>query len=370
MDGDVCGKELYKELESVKGEKYLRPLLIYPYRSVIAAVRSMFSERVDIEKLMVHYKKRKIQEGHYFDIYDGAMFKDLLTSWGTPFHDLLHPLFLTLNVDWFQPFSNSVYSCGAIYLSINNFPREDRLKQENIILVGLMPGGSEANTTHIMSYLTPLVNDLIEFYEEGVEVKTLAHPNGVKFYGALLAVACDIPACRKIGGFMGHGSKFACNKCEDQFEMVNSRPDFSGAFNPTLRTRESNYKAAMRWKNASSSKEREDLEQEEGCRYSELHRLPYFDVVRQSIIDPMHNLLLGTCKRMAKNWDFEKKQLQKMQEKANLVQLPAGFESLSPKRISSNFSNFKADTWRSWVLLYSAFVLIGTINRFVKETEQ
>ena len=30
-----------------------------------------------------------------------------------------------------------------------------------------------------------------------------------------------------------------------------------------------------------------------GVRWTELARLPYFDIVRQSIIDPMHNLLLG-----------------------------------------------------------------------------
>lgn len=32
---------------------------------------------------------------------------------------------------------------------------------------------------------------------------------------------------------------------------------------------------------------------EHGVRWTELARLPYFDLVRQTIIDPMHNLLLG-----------------------------------------------------------------------------
>lgn len=33
-------------------------------------------------------------------------------------------------------------------------------------------------------------------------------------------------------------------------------------------------------------------------RFAELCRLPYFDLVRMVVIDPMHNLLLGMCPHM------------------------------------------------------------------------
>lgn len=46
---------------------------------------------------------------------------------------------IMLNVDWFQPFKNTNYSVGAIYLTILNLPRSQRFKKENIILVGLIP---------------------------------------------------------------------------------------------------------------------------------------------------------------------------------------------------------------------------------------
>ena len=39
--------------------------------------------------------------------------------------------------------------------------------------------------------------------------------------------------------------------------------------------------------------QRDEFFANHGVRWSELARLPYFDIVRQSIIDPMHNLLLG-----------------------------------------------------------------------------
>ena len=43
-----------------------------------------------------------------------------------------------MNVDWFEPYDRRVYSVGAIYLTIQNLPREERCKPENIILVGII----------------------------------------------------------------------------------------------------------------------------------------------------------------------------------------------------------------------------------------
>ena len=40
----------------------------------------------------------------------------------------------------------------------------------------------------------------------------------------------------------------------------------------------------------------------EGCRYSCLLELPYFDPVRMLSIDPMHNLFLGTGKHILQLW--------------------------------------------------------------------
>jgi hypothetical protein len=45
-----------------------------------------------------------------------------------------------------------------------------------------------------------------------------------------------------------------------------------------------------------------ELELSFGCRYSSLLELPYFDAPRMLCIDPMHNLFLGTGKRMLSIW--------------------------------------------------------------------
>lgn len=56
---------------------------------------------------------------------------------------------------------------------------------------------------------------------------------------------------------------------------------------------------AFKWKNLPPDK-REAHFNLHGARWFELARLPYFDPVRMSVIDPMHCLLLGVLPRMGR----------------------------------------------------------------------
>lgn len=51
--------------------------------------------------------------------------------------------------------------------------------------------------------------------------------------------------------------------------------------------------AAEKYLAASTAAEREKLFKEDGVRYYEFSRLSYFDPIRMTIVDPMHNLFLG-----------------------------------------------------------------------------
>ena len=59
---------------------------------------------------------------------------------------------------------------------------------------------------------------------------------------------------------------------------------------------------AKKVKNSKTYSERNSLRSAHGCRYCEFLRLPYFDPIRMVIIDPMHNLYLGTAKHMLRVW--------------------------------------------------------------------
>ena len=65
-----------------------------------------------------------------------------------------------MNVDWFQPFKHTSYSVGAIYVVILNLPRAERFKEENVLLLGLMPGPKEPKL-NLNTYLRPIVDYLL-----------------------------------------------------------------------------------------------------------------------------------------------------------------------------------------------------------------
>ena len=61
------------------------------------------------------------------------------------------------------------YSVGGIYLVIQNLPRDERFKEENVILIGCIPGPNEPHLS-IDSYLLPLIEELKLAYAEGITV--------------------------------------------------------------------------------------------------------------------------------------------------------------------------------------------------------
>ena len=76
--------------------------------------------------------------------------------------------------------------------------------------------------------MVPLVQELQEFWSPGVRLFTAESPRfKPKFKLALMCVACDIPAARKVCGFMGRAN-LGCSQCLKPFPSVNDRKDRSG----------------------------------------------------------------------------------------------------------------------------------------------
>ena len=99
-----------------------------------------------------------------------------------------------------------------------------------------------------------------------------------------------------------------------------------------------------------------------GVRYSELLRLPYFDCVRFTIVDPMHTLFLGTAKRMMEIWlqvsILTRADLQVAQNKVDATHVPSNLGRI-PFRIANSFAGFTAEQWKAWVTVFSLFALFG-----------
>ena len=184
-------------------------------------------------------------------------------------------------------------------MTIQNLPRDVRFKPENIIIVGIIPGPREPSRT-VNSYLTPLVLELQKTWISGFSLPThLGIDITVKL--ALSCVACDILASRKVSGFLGHCAALGCNKCMKVFSThADGFRDYSGYDEENWQKRDG---VTYRHTIDQVAKETTQTgisaaESRYGVRYSVLLALPYFDAVRFTVVDVMHNLFLGTAKRM------------------------------------------------------------------------
>ena len=187
---------------------------------------------------------------------------------------------IMLNIDWFRLCKHIEYSVGAIYLTVMNLPRTLQFKQENVILIGLIPGPSEP-PHDINPFLRPLVEVLKQLFS-GVEMHVQSFSEKQLIHCALLCVACDVPASRKVCGFLGHSASLGCSKCLKQFPGKAGEQDYSGFANRAkwacrdVKSHRQNVNEIMKFPTKTG---REKMESNLGCRYSALLYLAYFDPV-------------------------------------------------------------------------------------------
>ncbi|KAG1441711.1 hypothetical protein G6F56_011360 [Rhizopus delemar] len=254
------------------------------YNSVTTTIRN-FMICSGFTESLVKWQSREEVPGRYMDIYDGAVWKTLKTDSANPVpfvEEFPHNLMMTLSVDWFLPYKGTQQSSGAIYPTIQNQPRDQQI-------------------SHL---LDPMVNELLEL-QHGVKIQT--YSQGVVQVKAILTlVGCDLPAAKKVSGFTAINSKNTCHKCNMHFAACPVYPNRRNFTNFDIatwipRTKERTQQGAETWLNSTPS-ERLLLEAENGTRWTALHRLSYFDAARFTVIDPMHNLFLGTCLKMVRIW--------------------------------------------------------------------
>ena len=325
---------------------------------------SLLLNRTDFINLCGHWKNMSDTPRIYKSVYDGHVWKTFNSLDGENFFSNKFNFGLMLNVDWFKPCKHTEYSVGAIYLTVMNLPRKVRFKQENVLLIGLIPGPKEPKYS-LNSMLHPLVQELLKFWE-GVNINIVASCKSVKVRCGLLCVACDIPASRKVCGFLSHSANYGCSKCLKKFPGTVGAKDYSGFVRSTWpkQTLDEHRKKVGLMKKCTAIAARKKLEASYGCRYSCLLDLPYFNPITMTIIDPMHNLYLGMAKHMLQIWIdlsiISKSDVQAIQTFVDSVQTPQHVGRI-PYKIASSFSGFTADQYKNWTNLYSLMALKGIL---------
>lgn len=290
-----CNTPLMKKIKC-KGRYTFKPRMLYCYRSIKESIGALM-RRQDFWKNCNSWRNRSGSEG-MADIYDGNVWKTFLRD---GFLSSPNNLGLMLNVDWYQPFKHSTpYSLGMIYLVVLNLPRDERFKVENVMVVGVIPGPKEPRKS-INTFLGPLVQELLQFWT-GCWLQGSRHEMFVR--AALMCISCDIPASRKVAGYVGHNAILGCSRCLKKFptHQFGEKPNYGG-FSPEIwPARDPSIQKIKAYEhlNAATEAERKEIERNYGIRYSVLYELPYLDIVRFLVVDPMHALFLGVAEHTMK----------------------------------------------------------------------
>ena len=353
-----CNTLLFKLNKSVLGKEVCTPVSLFCYNSIIKGLENFF-KRDGFYELCQHWRHLPTSGDVLHDIYDGRVWKDFQVQDGLPLLKSPSTIGLMLNLDFFQPFKHTAYSVGAIYLGVMNLPREKRFLSENILLVGIIPGPHEPKSLNFI--LRPLVDELNKLWH-GVNIE---YSKGTIFLRALLlSVACDSPAARKVAGYSNYNALKGCLKCLKEFPYINElhKPNYGGfdVENWERRCSSDHHKWAKKWQRCKTLDERKLVEKSYGVKYSILLELPYFDPSRMVVIDPMHNLLLGTGKKMIETWKetdlLTNAKLQEVQKIVDSFACPSDIGRI-PFKIASGFAGFTADQWKNWILVFSLVCL-------------
>ncbi|XP_050229112.1 uncharacterized protein LOC126678253 [Mercurialis annua] len=187
-----------------------------------------------LQRLFMSRKISPFMRWHYEQCKDDGTLKHPADSLAWKHFDELHKSFasdprnvrLGLPSDGFPPFTNSKtpYSIWPVILIPYNVPPWMCMKQSNLILSTLIPGPDGPGDA-IDVYLQPLIEELKELWDNGVETFDASIEKKFRLHAALLWTINDFPAYGNLSGWSTKGRLACpcCNKDTSWRRLSNSR---------------------------------------------------------------------------------------------------------------------------------------------------
>ncbi|KIM24774.1 hypothetical protein M408DRAFT_37829, partial [Serendipita vermifera MAFF 305830] len=187
-----------------------------------------------------------------------------------------------------------------IVMTCLNLPPQERHREENLYVVAVLPGRHQQ--ADINPSLEPLIDELLCYWHEGtyfVGVPGITGPRLIRC--ALVQLVCDLPAARKVAGFMGHSATYMCSVCKASLHALE---DIDSYNIPEMQRKSSTHiQRAREYLDTLQEDGIESAERSlhprtdsESVRWSVLNKLPYWDPVKCTVLDAMHMVLLGNCR--------------------------------------------------------------------------
>ncbi|XP_051140311.1 uncharacterized protein LOC127257857 [Andrographis paniculata] len=206
----ICGKPRYKETNGkAVAIRYMFYLPITP------RLKRLYVSSQTASHMRWHADHRHANTDDICHPCDSTTWKEL---------DAKYPSFgceprnirLGLCTDGFQPFGQSgrQYSCWPVVVTPYNLPPNMCLKEEYLFLSLVVPGGANPKQK-IDIYLQPLIEELTNLWNNGVETYDSSLRQNFRMKAALLWTIGDLPAYSMMSGW-GTSGKTACPICQDQ----------------------------------------------------------------------------------------------------------------------------------------------------------
>ena len=301
----VCGTTLTRPciVKDVEIQTPIKPFVFFDFKDWVAGLvsRPGYEDRID------DAWARSNLGPEMNDIFDSDFLRDFIGPDGKRRYSEGegegHYAF-TLCVNFFNPNLNKQagkkVSIGIISLACLNLPISEWYKPENMFLAGIIPGPKEPPLNTLNHYLTPIIDDFLDFWDPGVWFsRTSNYPTGRVVRCALIAVVCDLPAARKIAGFASFHHQHFCSVCHcTKLEEGYGSTDYELW---RWRTNAECREFSNTFANAPNVSQQAAAFEAGGIRFSELSCLSYFDLARCVVVDAMHNLFLGLVKEHFRN---------------------------------------------------------------------
>ena len=300
-DSLECGAKLLRR-RNIRGQIDFSPVKTYLHQD-FKQWMARFLSRPGIEELIeaTTTRARQRSDGDVIHgILEAAGLRNFAGPDGKPFLDAPPGqirLVWSFSADAFNPFFNreakQTVSSTGIYLVCNNLPEDVMQRPENMYFVGAAPGPKKPSLTELNHFVDLIVQDFLDFWVPGVTfTRTAKHHDGVHTHAVIVPVICDALGARQAVGLGAVTSKFFCTFCYLPIQNLENFNKESWPPRDLQRHREH----ARMWLEADAPT-REALFKHTGIRWSPFLKLPYFDPIRFTVIDTMHNLYLGLLQR-------------------------------------------------------------------------
>ncbi|KAJ7170889.1 hypothetical protein C8R43DRAFT_1120617 [Mycena crocata] len=366
-----------------------RPHLQFPTKSLaeqLAVLLAAPGMEDEIEESLGKAKSRV--PGKWTNIFDGKVCQELPTAEGSRFffpseEEVANGelrIGVTMGVDWFSylrsQISASHTSCPMSY-SIINLLAHHRYIPHFVPHRQPSPGGNNAwakgsKSRSVPTLLRPLINKLLRLWKDGVVIVTPKYPQGRLVRVALVAVVCDKPAAHKLGGFGSHSHTNFCTMCWISQEFKASPNTFKeNGFEE--RTDARHRELQKEYLKCTSKSARDAFVKKYATRWSELHRLPYFNLCEMIVIDPMHNLFLGVVKTHFYHIWVQLNVLRKTKELRSLhtilskLQLPAHLGRLPSLIGEPAGGSLTADQWLNFCTIVAPLAIPQLWQQYISD---